>query len=99
MITHSQLVHPNIIPLFGVFYENTDAAPMMVLPYAEKGSLSDVKVIADIEFACIVCPAAYSCELTCLHLSAYQSTGITRGLTYLHSRKPPIFHGDLHTVR
>ena len=60
MITHSQLVHPNIIPLFGVFYENTDAAPMMVLPYAEKGSLSDVKVIADIEFARIVCPAAYS---------------------------------------
>ena len=100
VITHSQLDHPNIIPLYGVFHENTDAPPIMVLHYAEKGSLSDlidIKAIKDIEFAWIVCPAACSSQ-TNLFMSVCQITGVGRALTYLHSRKPPIFHGDLHTV-
>lgn len=27
-----------------------------------------------------------------------QITGIVRALAYLHLRKPPIFHGDVHPV-
>lgn len=56
-IIHSQLDHPNIIPFLGVYYENTGAPPMIVLPFVEKGSLSDlilVEALKGFEFAWIV---------------------------------------------
>jgi serine/threonine protein kinase len=84
------------VPLYGVFYENTNAVPIMVLHYAEKGSLRDlidVEVIRDIEFAWIVRLA------TCSSQTNLFTQAVAHALTYLHSRILPIFHGDLHTVR
>jgi len=57
-ITHSQLDHPNIIPLLGVYAEDAGRAPMTVLPYVEKGSLADVisrEPVKGRNFARIVC--------------------------------------------
>jgi serine/threonine protein kinase len=57
-ITHSLLDHPNIIPFLGVYSEYTDTPPMVVLPFVERGSLSDLlleKSIRGVEFAWIVC--------------------------------------------
>lgn len=64
VITHSQLHHPNIVPLLGVFCETAVGPPMMVLPFAEKGSLSDLvreELIQGVRFAKIVrCILHYS---------------------------------------
>jgi len=96
-ITHSQLDHPNIIPLLGVYAENAGRAPMTVLPYVEKGSLADViscEPVKGRNFARIVCWPT----LKPAKGSLTQTTGIGRALAYLHSRNPAIYHGDLHTV-
>ena len=58
MITHSQLEHPNIVPLLGVFCESPDTPPLMVLPLVERGCLANMiadEVIHGAEFARIVC--------------------------------------------
>lgn len=58
VITHSQLSHPNVLPLLGVFREHTDGPPMMVLPLVDNGSLEDYvqhsKLIGP-NFARLVC--------------------------------------------
>lgn len=69
MITHSQLDHPNIIPLLGVYYEAPEP-PMMVVPFAERGSLGDLlrtEVIEGIRFVHIVGLIATYMQMTCLH--------------------------------
>ena len=39
---HAQLDHPNVIPFLGVFKENDeDEPPMIVLPFMESGSAMD----------------------------------------------------------
>lgn len=103
-ITHSQLDHPHIIPFLGVYCEDADGPPMAVLPFAERGSLSDVireEGVHGVEFVWIVRSIAHMCRTarstitpTCSHI-----TGIGCGLAYLHSRDPQVFHGDLHPVR
>ena len=35
---HSQLRHPNIIPLLGVYRESVDEPPIMVMPFMENGA-------------------------------------------------------------
>ncbi|KAF8305975.1 kinase-like protein, partial [Clavulina sp. PMI_390] len=82
-ITHSQLEHPNILPFLGIYRENEESYPLMVLPYLERGSLEDR--LGDPERG----PITLS-ELTKLLI------GTARGIAHLHSRKPPIIHGDLH---
>jgi len=57
-ITHSQLDHPNIIPILGVYAENAGTVPMTVLPYVEKGSLVDLisrEPVKGRNFSRIVC--------------------------------------------
>lgn len=39
IITHAQLRHENIIPLLGVYGEENDDSPVMVLPYIERGGV------------------------------------------------------------
>ncbi|KAF8312069.1 kinase-like protein, partial [Clavulina sp. PMI_390] len=79
-ITHAQLSHPNILPFLGVFQEHADSPPVMVLPFLERGSLQDILIDQR------------------LSTSDFQriALGITEGVAYLHSRQPPIVHGDLH---
>ena len=75
---------------------------MMVLPLVEKGSLADLiaagVVIKGIEYAWIVCSGVPVCKAMS-SLLLVKATGIGRALVYLHLRKPPIYHGDIHLVK
>ncbi|KAF8312067.1 kinase-like protein [Clavulina sp. PMI_390] len=79
-ITHAQLSHPNILPFLGVYHEHVDSPPMMVLPFLERGSLQDFLIEQQL--------IAEDFQRIVL--------GIAEGVGYLHSRQPPIVHGDLH---
>ncbi|KAF8304957.1 kinase-like protein [Clavulina sp. PMI_390] len=79
-ITHSQLDHPNILPFLGIYHEEVDSPPITVLPFMERGSLQDLLAGAALD------PGAFKCILI----------GVGSGVDYLHSRRPPIIHGDLH---
>src|ERR1700735_4290530 len=37
IIIHSQLRHPNVIPLLGIYCASSEVPPMMVMPYMENG--------------------------------------------------------------
>ncbi|KAF8324082.1 kinase-like protein, partial [Clavulina sp. PMI_390] len=79
-LTHAQLSHPNILPFLGVYCEEVEAPPMMVLPFIDRGSLQDLldeQPLTSESFEQIL-------------------TGAARGVLYLHSRQPPIVHGDIH---
>ncbi|KAF8290359.1 kinase-like protein, partial [Clavulina sp. PMI_390] len=78
-ITHSQLQHPNILPFCGIYREDEESYPLMVLPYLERGSLEDI--LKNAEEGLIGSPIL---------------TTIVSSVEYLHSRTPPIIHGDLH---
>ncbi|KAF8316807.1 kinase-like protein, partial [Clavulina sp. PMI_390] len=79
-ITHSQLTHPNILPFLGIYYEEVGSPPLTVLPLMEGGSLEELIAKSPIE------PDAFKCILF----------GISSGVVHLHSRCPPVIHGDLH---
>ncbi|KAF8312095.1 kinase-like protein [Clavulina sp. PMI_390] len=79
-LTHAQLAHPNILPFLGVYREEANSPPMVVLPFVESGSLQDLidyKPMSSEGFERIL-------------------VGTAKGVLYLHSRQPPIVHGDLH---
>ncbi|KAF8317421.1 kinase-like protein [Clavulina sp. PMI_390] len=82
-ITHSQLQHPNVLPFWGIYYEDDESYPLMVLPYLERGSLEEI---------------LNGAEQSLLDSSVLTTivVGMARGVVYLHSRTPPIIHGDLH---
>ena len=74
---------------------------MTVLPFAERGSLDDLISIGPVmggEFAKIVRWTSHSIRKRGSSRPSTQTTGIGRALAYLHSREPPTYHGDLHTV-
>ncbi|KAF8312669.1 kinase-like protein, partial [Clavulina sp. PMI_390] len=79
-IVHSQLQHPNIIPFLGVYPEQTEAPPLIIMPYMESGSL--MSWIAERRIG-----------LRELKAIAF---GIGRGVAYLHSREPQLIHWNLH---
>jgi serine/threonine protein kinase len=102
VITHAQLDHPNIIQLHGVFYDNPEAPPMMVLPLVEKGSLADL-IATELLSRALNMLGLYvqgsPFVKPCPHTTSLKATGIGRALVYLHLRKPPIYHGDIHLVK
>ncbi|KAF8312064.1 kinase-like protein [Clavulina sp. PMI_390] len=79
-LTHSWLSHANIIPFLGIYHEEVGSPPMVVLPFVDGGSLQD---LLDDE------------PLT---LEQFEKIvlGTAQGVLYLHTRTPPIIHGDLH---
>ncbi|KAF8317568.1 kinase-like protein [Clavulina sp. PMI_390] len=79
-ITHSQLHHPNIVPFLGIHQDVVDSHPLMILPFLERGALQ--ALLGD----------------RLMELQDFQQVlfGVARGVDYLHSRHPPIVHGDLH---
>ncbi|KAF8312093.1 kinase-like protein [Clavulina sp. PMI_390] len=79
-LTHAQLSHPNILPFLGVYREQADSPPMVVLPFVERGSLQDLMDDGPLN--------SESFERILI--------GAAKGVLYLHSRQPPIVHGDLH---
>ncbi|KAF8307208.1 kinase-like protein, partial [Clavulina sp. PMI_390] len=81
-IIHSQLHHPNILPFLGIYYESAYSVPLVILPYIERGSLE--RLLAELKPEKLM---EQSDMITIVSLA--------RGLVYLHSRDPPIIHGDL----
>ncbi|KAF8312392.1 kinase-like protein, partial [Clavulina sp. PMI_390] len=80
-ITHRQLQHPNVLPFLGIYREDETSYPLTVLPFVERGSLQDM--LAGLAPGKLVGLPDFL-------------VGCSRGLVYLHSRTPPIVHGDLH---
>ncbi|KAF8311191.1 kinase-like protein, partial [Clavulina sp. PMI_390] len=79
-ITHSQLHHPNILRFLGIYHEVITTSPIVILPLYERGSLHDL----------------LEEKLPDFETFRRMVTGMSTGLQYLHSRVPPIIHGDLH---
>ncbi|KAF8312400.1 kinase-like protein, partial [Clavulina sp. PMI_390] len=80
-ITHRQLQHPNILPFLGIYREDDSSYPLTVLPFVERSSLQDM--LASLGPGEVIKLPDFL-------------IGCSRGLVYLHSRTPPIIHGDLH---
>ncbi|KAF8319725.1 kinase-like protein, partial [Clavulina sp. PMI_390] len=80
-ITHSLLTHPNVLPFLGIHQETEDSPPIIILPFLRHGSLRD-----------------RLCSGELIDAESFQRIllGISRGVQYLHSRYPPVVHGDLH---
>ncbi|KAF8292371.1 kinase-like protein, partial [Clavulina sp. PMI_390] len=94
-IIHSQLRHPNILPFLGIHHEEPGSPPLVILPFHEHGSLQ--RLLADLE------PGGLIKLSDLIRIVRHASTllnikviGSARGVVYLHSRTPPIIHGDLH---
>ncbi|KAF8317417.1 kinase-like protein [Clavulina sp. PMI_390] len=81
-ITHSQLQHPNILPLLGIYRDNEESYPLMILPYLPDGSLESMLMDSQLR----AFDASFLTKIV----------RIARGIVHLHSRKPPIIHGDIH---
>ncbi|KAF8305017.1 kinase-like protein [Clavulina sp. PMI_390] len=79
-IIHSRLHHPNIIPFRGIFHEDVNFPPMMILPFMQRGSLEKLLDGSPLQ------PDAFKPMLL----------RISKGVDYLHSQRPSIIHGDLH---
>ncbi|KAF8285314.1 kinase-like protein [Clavulina sp. PMI_390] len=80
-ITHSQLHHPNVLPFLGVFYETAHSPPVTIVPLVDRGSLQDLTRRHELT------------DAASLHNIL---KGATLGIEYLHSRNPPVIHGDIH---
>ncbi|KAF8315116.1 kinase-like protein [Clavulina sp. PMI_390] len=80
-ITHSQLNHNHILPFKGVYHESIDSPPLTIVPYIDGGSLQSVLTPKEL-----------------LSMDSFKQIliGINKGVGYLHSRQPPVIHGDLH---
>ncbi|KAF8297425.1 kinase-like protein [Clavulina sp. PMI_390] len=83
-IIHSQLDHPNILRFLGIYHEDDKSYPLMIFPFVERGSLEDL--LRSFKSGQMMQPQDLIKTLT----------GTARGVMYLHSRKPPVIHGDLH---
>ncbi|KAF8316078.1 kinase-like protein [Clavulina sp. PMI_390] len=83
-IIHSQLCHPNVLPFWGLYQEDEGSVPHSIFPFVERGSLEDL--LANFE------PG----QMMQLSDLIEILVGTARGVSYLHSRKPPVIHGDIH---
>ncbi|KAF8318092.1 kinase-like protein [Clavulina sp. PMI_390] len=79
-ITHSLLNHPNILPFLGIYHE-TPTSPPLIIVQLEDESLQD-----------LIWRNGLIDSKTFQHVII----GASRAVAYLHSRQPPIIHGDLH---
>ncbi|KAG8901117.1 hypothetical protein FRC01_009920, partial [Tulasnella sp. 417] len=77
-----ELSHPNIINLEGFVEDIRNDMIWLVFPWADNGSLRDFGAMINWEIP----------ERIAL------ISDVTTGVEYLHSRKPPIRHGDLKSI-
>ena len=74
----SELTHPNIVRLVGVYYPSRVSLPVMVM------ELMDESLTKYVEKSNI----SLKTKISILH-------DVAEGLTYLHTRNPPVIHRDL----
>lgn len=79
---HQQLLHPNIVVLFGASTSNVDHLAL-VMEFAPGGSLWDVLNAADP--VPLDMTLAFACDIAC-------------AIAFLHGRSPKIFHRDLKSA-
>ncbi|KAF8308524.1 kinase-like protein [Clavulina sp. PMI_390] len=79
-ITHSLLHHPNVLPFLGIYHEGEGSPPLTIVPLIERGSLQKA----------LEGPPISPHTLQSILL------GVSSGVAYLHSQRPPIVHGDIH---
>jgi len=79
LVICSVLCHPNVLPLRGVFREGVAGRLFLVSPYMEKGDL-----LRHFEKT----PPDTTDRLSILR-------DVVQALRYLHTRDPPVVHGDL----
>jgi hypothetical protein len=98
IVGHWQLRHPNIVNLIGIHQFDGESFPSMILQHVEHPSAAeylelhpDPKSFLKLVRIRLVSPHR--------PLSASsQLFGLLEGIHYLHTRSPPIVHGDLHDV-
>lgn len=96
----SKLSHPNIVKLVGFVEDAKEGVAWMILPWENNGNLREYVQSTDLEIperVSLVCLTASRVEEVS-HSSSIQIFDVAQGIQYLHSRKPPICHGDLKSV-
>ncbi|KIO32716.1 hypothetical protein M407DRAFT_66312, partial [Tulasnella calospora MUT 4182] len=74
--------HENIVELYGFVEDLPESRVWLVFPWEENGNLKDFAASRDWE----------------IPERVWLINDVTKGVTYLHSRNPPICHGDLKSV-
>jgi serine/threonine-protein kinase CTR1 len=80
------LRHPNIVQLFDA-HERKDGFPCVTMELCTKGSFWSMLI------------REKKTPALSLKQKAHILTGASRGMAYLHSRKPPIVHRDLRSAK
>ncbi|KAG8970507.1 hypothetical protein FRC05_000615 [Tulasnella sp. 425] len=78
----SKLSHSNIVKLVGFVEDAKEGVAWMILPWESNGNLREYVQSMDLKI-----PERVSLIF-----------GVAQGIQYLHSRKPPICHGDLKSL-
>lgn len=102
IVIHRQLKHPHVVGFLGAFRDNTPhlSAPLIVLPYLPKRSAKAwiEQHPTPLNYLRIV--SSPLLLLLGFHILIQgQLSDVAEGLEYLHSRSPPVIHGDLHGVK
>ena len=80
-LLHSQLSHPNIVKMLGVFYPKKETLPVLVMELMEYNLTKLLEKFQNIPIY--------------VKLSLLQD--VSRGLCYLHAQNPPIVHQALYS--
>jgi serine/threonine protein kinase len=95
IIVHRHLRHENILPLIGVFGDESHPFNI-VMPWMHNGVAREYLKTRSDRFFDIV--SVYSWKHGFSNATT-QTGGAAAGLAYLHGCVPPVIHGDIHSVR
>ncbi|KAG8906476.1 hypothetical protein FRB99_006791 [Tulasnella sp. 403] len=85
LTVQSTLDHPNILPLLGFHLSHDLGEAWLISPYAPNGNIADYLEKADPPVS--------------LEKRLEMANDTAKGLEYLHTRTPPVCHGDIKSVR